>query len=88
MDAETEYSVLKKKITKDVQKGVSVKKHESWGFDVNSYEPVNLLKHIESGKTGFDDQWNVVSEHIIDALYKGGKNGGKKGSKKGEIVCF
>ena len=63
--------------------GCECEKHRFGGFDVDSYEPVNLLKHIESGKTGFDDQWNVVTEHTIDALYKGGKKGGKKGSKQG-----
>lgn len=53
------------------------------GYDVNTYEEVDLLEHINSG--------NVVSEFTIDALDNGTKGGQKGSGKKGngsEITAF
>ena len=46
----------------------SVENEEIWGNDVNSYEPVNLVQHVQQGGVGFDADWNVASEHTIEAL--------------------
>ena len=69
--------------------------NEMWGYDVNTYEPVNLIQHVQHGGVGFDDDWNVASEHTIDALVQkrrqGAKKGGKQAGKGGvsiDITCF
>ena len=44
--------------------------NEMWGYDINTYEEVNLIEHVKSGKTGFDENWNVASEFTIDDYTK------------------
>ena len=41
--------------------GCDCEKHEYWGYDINTCAEVNLLEHFKSGKTRYDEQWNVVS---------------------------
>ena len=59
-----------------------------WGYDADTHEPVNLLNHVTAGKTGFDEDWRVVTQHTIHELYAlhRNKNGQftKKGKGKGE----
>ena len=63
---------------------------DMWGDDVNTYEPVNLIQHVQQGGVGFDDEWNVASEHTIEALVQkkrhGGKKGGKQSGKKRDVI--
>ena len=65
---------------------------EFWGYDTNTYEEVNFLEHVKSGKTGFDEDWNIVSEFTLDALYKnrkgGKKGGGKNKGGNSQVICF
>ena len=41
----------------------SANNDELWGYGVNTYEEVNLIRHVQSGGVGFDDEWSVASEH-------------------------
>lgn len=36
------------------------------GWDIDSFEPVNLIEHIEQGYYGYDDEWRVVSNYTPD----------------------
>ena len=49
-----------------------------WEYDVDTYEEVNLLQQISAGRTAYDEEWNVITEHTIQALF-----GRSKGKSKG-----
>ena len=58
---------------------------EPWGYDVNTYEPVNLIQHVQAGCVGFDDEWNVYSEYTINALEIKEKEEKRAARKEGAI---
>ena len=41
---------------------------EMWGYDVDINEEVNLLHQVPAGRTAYDEEWNIVTEHTADAV--------------------
>ena len=50
---------------------------DKWGYDIDTYEEVTLLQQISAGRTAYDEEWNVITEHTIQALFGKPKGKGK-----------